>query len=244
MPPFERKYAGMTIKAILFDKDGTLVDFHKTWMPPCWMAARFFADGDEDLARRLMAVGGYDFEADRMGSGSALAAANNEEIVDLWLETVPAKAGQRAELIVEVERIFVEEGLKHVEAVTDLGRLADELHGLGVRLGVATMDSERGAHVSLENLGVKHKFDYVVGYDSGHGSKPGPGMVHGFARQLGLETAAIMVVGDNLHDIDMGRSAGAGMVVGVLTGTSLREDLAPHADHVLDSIADLPQLLG
>jgi phosphoglycolate phosphatase len=50
-------------------------------------------------------------------------------------------------------------------------------------------------------------------------------------------------VGDNLHDLEMGRAAGAGLVVGVLTGTSEHGDLAPFADRVLESIVELEALL-
>jgi phosphoglycolate phosphatase len=41
----------------------------------------------------------------------------------------------------------------------------------------------------------------------------------------------------------MGRAAAAGLVVGVLTGTSGRADLAALADHVLDSILEIESLL-
>ena len=234
----------MSIKAILFDKDGTLFDFHKTWMPPCWEAAGYVAEGDEDLTLKLMQAGGYDPVSERMGSGSALAAANTVEIVDLWLEQAVTMRPRREELIERLNILFVEEGLKHAAPVTDLPQYMTDLKALGLGLGVATMDSEYGAMASLEAFGFKDHMDYIVGYDSGHGSKPGPGMVHGFIEQLNIKPEEVMVVGDNLHDIDMGRSAGAGLVVGVLTGTSLTEDLSEHADHVLDSIVDIPALLS
>ena len=51
------------------------------------------------------------------------------------------------------------------------------------------------------------------------------------------------MVGDNLHDLEMGRRARAGLIVAVLSGTGAAEDLTPHADHVLDSIQDLEALL-
>ena len=40
-----------------------------------------------------------------------------------------------------------------------------------------TNDTEAEAEAQLETLGVRHLFGIVIGYDSGHGSKPGPGGV-------------------------------------------------------------------
>jgi phosphoglycolate phosphatase len=53
----------------------------------------------------------------------------------------------------------------------------------------------------------------------------------------------VVVVGDNRHDIEMGRNAGAGLCVGVLTGTSTRGDLEDIADIVFDDITALPAAL-
>ena len=50
------------------------------------------------------------------------------------------------------------------------------------------------------------------------------------------------MIGDNPHDLEMARSAGAGAAIGVLTGNSSRQELAPLADAVLDSMCDLPGL--
>ena len=92
-------------------------------------------------------------------------------------------------------------------------------------------------------LGALERFDFIAGYDSGHGLKPGPGMVLAFAAATGVAPQQVAMIGDSLHDLGAGRAAGAGLVVGVLTGPAEAHELAPHADHVIGSIAELPGLL-
>jgi phosphoglycolate phosphatase len=142
-----------------------------------------------------------------------------------------------------VNRVFEGGGVETATAVGDLAGLFARLKRRGLRLGVATSDSERGAHHTLGRFGVIEHLDFIAGYDSGHGSKPSPGMVEGFLSATGLGAGAVMVVGDNPHDLEMGRAAAAGLVIGVLTGTSGRADLAALADHVLDSVLEIESLL-
>ena len=54
----------------------------------------------------------------------------------------------------------------------------------------------------------------------------------------------VAMVGDNRHDLEMARAAGAGAAIGVLTGNSSFDDLSPLADAVIRSIADLPDWLA
>ena len=63
------------IRGVLFDKDGTLFDFQRTWVPVNRTAALAVADDDPELAERLLARGGQD-ESGRVAGGSLLAAGH------------------------------------------------------------------------------------------------------------------------------------------------------------------------
>ena len=121
--------------------------------------------------------------------------------------------------------------------------LLSALRDRGLRLGVATNDTEAPARQHLESHGITDCFDFIAGYDSGYGAKPGPGMCLAFAQTLGLEPGRVAMVGDSLHDLEAGRAAGM-RTVAVLTGIAKREALAPHADVVLEDIGALPDWLS
>ena len=71
----------MTIRGILFDKDGTLIDFPSTWTPVLKALSLEFAKGDRARAWELMETAGYDPETDRFKPGSIWAAANTALVV-------------------------------------------------------------------------------------------------------------------------------------------------------------------
>ncbi len=231
----------MAIKGVLFDKDGTLLDYFETWMPVNRELSLAVADGDEALAQRLLVAIGYDPKEGHVRSGSVLAAGNPDEFAAAWLPHLPGRS--MAELATMINEIFIEGGRRYAVAVVGLDNVIAGLKARGLCLGVATSDSAAGARASLSHFDVLDHLDFLAGFDSGYPPKPDPGLVLGFCAATGLATDEVAMVGDNLHDLAMGRAARAGLVVGVLTGTSGRGDLEHHADHVLDSIVELEGLL-
>jgi phosphoglycolate phosphatase len=229
------------ISGVLFDKDGTLIDFFQTWAPAYEAAARQLAGEDHALVERLLSLGGRDPLTGRFRPESALASGTNAQIARIWAEAMGRRDAE--ELGQVLNRYFSEHALKHARPVTDLVNLFGRLKSHGFKLGLATMDSAAAAEAQLLAFGVRRLMDFVCGYDSGFGEKPGPGMVQAFCRSAGLPAVAVAVVGDSPHDLDMARAAGAGMAIGVLTGVSPRETLMQHADLVLESIADLETAL-
>jgi phosphoglycolate phosphatase len=231
----------MIIKGVLFDKDGTLLDFHVTWLPVMHEAAMAAADGDGARAEHLLTLGGYDSASGRVRAGSLLAAGNTAQLATAWAAELPAWDLER--LTAWLDTVFAEGGARHATPVTELGPLFARLKGRGLALGVATSDSLRGARASLAGFGILERIDFLAGYDSGHGVKPDPGMVKGFCAATGLAAAEVAVVGDNLHDLEMARAAGAGLVVGVLSGNGAVGELETLADHLLGSVAEIEMLL-
>ncbi len=237
----ERGSGRRRIEAVLFDKDGTLFDFHTTWLPILEEAALMAARGEAALVPRLMAAGGYDPLTRRIASGSVIAAGDTKDLAESWM--LHLREWRVDDLVLELDAMFTLKGPLSAAPVTELVPLFETLRARGLRLGIATNDTVAGAFATIGRFGLAEHLEFHCGYDSGYGSKPAPGMVHAFCEAVGVSPGSVAVVGDNLHDLDMGRAAGAGLLVGVLTGTSARDDLAPHADAVLDSIADLPALL-
>ncbi|MEX2200510.1 MAG: HAD family hydrolase [Dongiaceae bacterium] len=234
--------AAPAIRAILFDKDGTLFDFHKTWMPGYRAIAAEVAQGDAALTARLLAATGLDPESGELDPASALAAGSNAEIAALWSAVV--HHGDAETLTQRLDAWFGAPGAVMPVPVTDLAVLFGRLRDRGLRLGIATMDSHAAALRSVDEYALGVHLDFIAGYDSGHGEKPGPGMVTAFCRSIGIAAPHVAVVGDTPHDMGMARAAGAGLAIGVLTGASPRYGLEALADRVIDSIADLERALG
>jgi len=232
----------MKYRGIVFDKDGTLLDFNRTWLPIYLYAAQEFADGDAGLAESLLTQHGFDRGKNRFIGGSLLAAGNNQQIANAWAVQID-KPDQVETISKQLHQIFNDQGAIQATPVRQLAGTLRQLKQSGRKLGVATADSHQGIINTLQAFDVLHEFDFLAGYDSGHGVKPEAGMVLAFCEQMALAVESIVVVGDNRHDIEMGRNANAGLCVGVLTGTSTHSELESIADIVIDDISSLVEVI-
>jgi phosphoglycolate phosphatase len=225
------------IDGLLFDKDGTLFDFRISWGR--W-AQGFLAQIARDAAHaeRLGRAIGFDPTTGSFAPDSPVIAATAADIAAALAPELPGVTV--AEL---TDRIDASAAQAPMSQAVPLAPLMASLRERGLRLGVATNDSEAPARQHLQNHGITACFDFIAGYDSGYGAKPGPGMCLAFARQLGLDPARVAMVGDSRHDLEAGRAAGM-RTIAVLTGIARREELAPHADVVLTDIGEIPDWLS
>lgn len=229
------------IAGILFDKDGTLLDFDASWAPVNRKVALIAAAGDAALADSLLRACGMDPVTGRLVPDSLLAAGNTREIAE---GLIAAGAQHELDALVPlIDDLFAGAAELSVP-VTELAPLFARLRERGLRLGIASSDNERSIRVAVRRFGIDDYVDFVAGYDSGHGSKPGPGMVLGFCAETGLKPHQVAVVGDNNHDLHMGRNAGAGLKVAVLSGTGSRQSLEEACDVLLNDITELEAVLN
>jgi phosphoglycolate phosphatase len=120
------------------------------------------------------------------------------------------------------------------------------LRAAGIKVCLATGFSPATRDALLDALGWRQLVDLVLSpADAGRG-RPWPDLpLTALLRLGGGAVSELAVAGDTASDVESGLRAGAGLVAGVLTGSAGREDLErANAPVILDTIADLPPLLG
>lgn len=231
-----------SIRAILFDKDGTLIDFERSWFDFSYFMAEKAAGGDEAKTRHLMDIGGYDWETKRFRGNSVIAAGTVEEMVALWYPD--ADIGEKSEIITYYNQASLEAGPKSAVPIDGLYATLEALEAQGFILGICTNDSEAGALKTAQFLGIDHFFKGIIGYDTVARPKPSADPLIYFAAKNGLELSQLAMVGDNSHDMEAAHAAQAGLSIGVLSGNAGIDTLKPLADIILPSVADIPALFA
>ncbi len=184
----------MTVRAVLFDLDGTLVDSAPDLaeaanrmraafgLPPLAVGrvADFVGKGIPMLVRRALV--------------DDLAGAADEETVPRALALFEAcyaeESGRRS-----IPYAGVHEGLARLRAA-------------GLPLGVVTNKSGRFTEDLLRQLDLRAPFDVVVSGDTLSARKPDPApLLHAFDR-LGVAPAEGLMVGDSANDVASARAAG------------------------------------
>ena len=225
------------IRAVLFDKDGTLFGYEATWAAWCERVLTELADVRAALAEDMAQASGYDVASRSFRAGSLIVNGAVDEIIALWHSKVPHHSPDHINQV----------SLRHLESlpnvpVCDFGTVLGQLRASGRALGIATNDYEASARAQLKEADADGFFTFFAGVDSGQGSKPDPGMIEAFCRVLDLPASAVAMVGDSTHDLNAGRAAGVGMNVAVLSGPAGHDDLSPFADIVLTDISELPRV--
>ena len=83
----------MTLRAeaVLFDKDGTLFDFHTTWSHWAHEVLHDLAAGDAALVARLAETVDYDLAARRFRPTSPVIAGTNREAAECLASALPGR---------------------------------------------------------------------------------------------------------------------------------------------------------
>ncbi|MGQ9458797.1 MAG: AI-2E family transporter [Anaerolineae bacterium] len=208
--------AGERVEAILFDLDGTLIETDR---------ALAGTEGEERPGPRGALNLGLWRAADQVHK--ALDRVGLDDEADRLRQWV----GARVPLLPDITEIPPVDGMR--EALQSLARR--------YRLGLLTTRPRREAIRWLEHHGLVDLFSVVTASDDVRHRKPDPEGVLRSAERLNLPPSRCLVVGDTPDDVRAAKGAGA-LSAAVLTGLGQEEDLA-EADLLVQSVAELPELL-
>ena len=217
----------MTIRAVLFDLDGTL------------------ADTAPDLAGALNAL-----LAERgrpevpVAATRPVTSSGARGMLKVGFGIEPGHAEYEA-LKARFLDLYAERVCVETQLFAGTAELLAALEARALPWGVVTNKAERFTRPLLEALALLERAACVIGGDTATRAKPHPDPLIHAARHVGLEPAHCLYVGDDLRDVQAARAAGM-PVIAVAYGY-LGVDGDPHtwgADAVIDHPLEVLNHLG
>lgn len=220
----------MTIKAVIFDLDGTLASFNLDYKTL-----------RGDVRSYLLRAG-----------VPASVLSVNESIFEMLkkAEIFFKHSDKSAETFAEIRNgalAIAEKYELEAAAQTSLMPGANEtlklLKQMKIKIGLCTISSEKAANHILQRFKIDDFFQIVVSREKVKNVKPNPEHFEAAIKALGAKPKAVMIVGDNNVDMQSAKELEA-IAVGIPTGVSTKEQLMSNgANYIVTSITDLPILI-
>jgi phosphoglycolate phosphatase len=232
------------VKAVGFDKDGTLFDSVKFWSYIDQIRISSFleiagTDAVEDWEQTMGFVQPNTVDH----NGVQAVASLKEEIILVagllykrkkwpWFECKEKSADifQHADKVMQLEKAF-----QRYEGVPDVFYLLNQHQ---IQVGILTSDSFSRTERLMMMLGVKDLMKFIITPELVTHGKPHPEMVHNACSMLEISTSEFMVVGDSVVDMLMAKEAGS-IAVGLVTYEGSEAVLSQYADILIHSITDI-----
>lgn len=243
---------GFNYKVIVFDKDGTLGHDLGTLMR--WKDSMLVAilAQVERQGRSTRAVAckfyeaiGWDVDTGKLLPSAAIAVGTWDETLNLC---AIALRDHLPDAIEYMNRWQKELGNLHAEdepVVDNLKCMLQQCkNDYGLTAAVCTSDVRVSTVEAISRWGINECIEHIVTADDVIHPKPSPHPLLKVCALASVIPSECIMVGDTTHDISMGVAAGAGVIIGVLSGSGTESQLKSHgAHHVIQDVSLIPLLL-
>ena len=219
-----------TVKAVLFDFEGTLVDFQ--WQLEPAVSETLESISKTGLQRQWYGEKPgyahiYNHTLDLLEQGKGQGSSVSETAsVDVIYDRYDADALTRWNL--------------YPDTLEMLGKLRNQ----GFKMALVSNVGKTSLQAAMEKLGLSHLIQVVISRDDVSRIKPHPEGLLAAAKALGVSPGEALFIGDSRNDVDAARRAG--MLAGYLRGGEDAPEsmvLFP-ADIELDKLLQLPPILA
>jgi phosphoglycolate phosphatase len=214
-------------KAVVFDLDGTLID-----------SAGDIADSLNEALRRSGLEGFSDADVRLMVGGGARVLI--ERALTKRGAGTDACLAQR--VLDDFLTVYGSASVARTTVYAHGRKLLDELTARGSRLAICTNKPEPITESVLVKLGLRHRFQAVIGGSDALPKKPHPAMLLASIQSLAVGVEEAVLIGDSSADVGAARAAGM-PVIAVEHGYSQVPVGRLGADLVIGSLADVKQAL-
>ncbi len=210
----------MNINTVLFDLDGTLIDTNELI---------------NESFKHTFKKFGYTF------TNKEIRDFNGPPLRDTFTKL-------NSNLAEEMIQTYREHNFKnheaYIKAFPNVEQTIKALLEMDIKIGVVSAKMRPGVDLGLEISGLAQYFDTIISIDDVKNPKPHPESVFLAMKELNAKPAATIMVGDNYHDIESGRDAGAqtAAVAWSTKGKGFLQQYNP--TYMLEDMSDLIKIVG
>lgn len=220
------------VSAILFDKDGTLLQFISLWgsWGECFLTQfnrkleqrglRFPEQHLSSLLGTVHDAAGQIIDYDRNGPLAMGTMSDLYAILSWQGYTLGLSWAEAVELVDSCRNVAdaMLEQSRPVRPLSGLVPFLDACVAQGIPMAVVTADETAAAENHLCWMGIRQYFTAVIGTDQVERGKPFPDMALLACQRLGVSPAEAAVIGDTNGDMRMAKAAGAAVAIGIAGG--------------------------
>lgn len=225
------------IRAILFDKDGTLLQFTEGWVDSIvgFLENKIL---DDKKKRKLFKEIGIR-EDGGVEENSILSSETAMDLAIIFSKYLDEDLNEIYRELDDHLLNYLKKNNKFIRETCDLRKLFEALRERGILIGIFTSDNYRQAKYSMDYLGLDSFIDFYAAADI-YKKKPNKESLEVFKKKYSLEDQEIIIVGDSRVDMVFGEDT---VKVGVLCGTGSREMLAKYTDNIVDDPSQVLKFL-
>jgi phosphoglycolate phosphatase len=230
---------------VIFDKDGTLVDYKAVDLELARVRRKSVEIvAGKDIVESWEKAVGVNMKLHKIDYQGPLGTSStrDEILVAATAFYLKGRSWEEAKMLAEKSYNHADESMKPPYGAILLNDVAETLwkfkeHGL--KLAIASTDAHSRIVKSFKILKIADLFDAFVGPEDVANGKPAPDMILEILKQTRCEPHDAVMVGDSMSDMLMGKNARVKACIGVLTGITSRDTLEKVADVVVDSVAKI-----
>ena len=232
----------MNVKGIIFDKDGTLMEYEAFWVKIAQEAVVDTLDKigvDISLIEDILTASGYD--GSTVAIDGVMCCGTYAEFADMMWDVLCSKgvSVDKDTLKTQIEKSYYASFSKGevIPVCDNLRNVLENIKSKRIKIALVTNDSTKGTEHCLKLLGIANVFDRIYADDGVSPTKPDPYRAHQFCMEESISPEEIIVVGDTVADMLFAQNAGA-TPIGVAKSDYNKRILEQFAD-VIDDISKL-----
>lgn len=219
------------IDVVLFDKDGTLLDMNKTWVPYIRALIQDLSEayGIDQINKLLFELGIHEQDIDLNGVSMSGSTSDVIRVLNRYAKT-------------DVAHWFNTYNTDHKEdlyhsmtVVDDAKNVLNKMKNAGFVLGLVTNDQQYSTQMFVDKFNLSKYFDYIICSDEKGSNKPDKQFIEPITSLY--HSDRIIIVGDSMKDIELAQNSN---VRSIIIGDNVH--LQEAADYYVDRIGQIMEL--